>query len=300
MTIGRMGTTAVSQRFLADLRGSNARLAEVERQLTTLKRVNSPSDDPVGIALSMSLRRDVAANEAWASNAEDSIAWIQTTDTALASGIEIIQRVRELALQGGNGTLPQTARNTIALEVQELAGSMVEIGNTTFGGRYLFGGAAYDTAPLDVAGNVTTGNVAGVSREVAQGEVVQINTTIDEFRDPDGAGGTPDLFATFGALVTALQAGDVSGATAILGELDTHLENFNDLRGSGAGLQRRLEENLARGNLKEINSRERIGQIEDVDLAEAITELKTRESGLRAALSVGARIVPISLVEFLR
>lgn len=299
MSIGRMGTAATSHRFLSDLRGSSSRLAEIQRELSTLKRLNSPSDDPIGISLSMSLHREVEAGSAWAANAEDSVAWIQTTDAALASGIEIVQRVRELALQGANGTLPQSARDTLALEVQQLGASMVEVGNTAFAGRYIFGGAAYDTAPLDAAGAVTSGNVGPISREVAQGEVVRINVTIDEFRDPDGAGGTPDIFTTLSSLDAALQAGDLAGVTAALGELDRHIESFNDLRGRGAGLQRRLEENLSRGALKEINARERLSQIEDVDIAEAITELKTRETGLRAALSVGSRVLPVSLVDFL-
>jgi flagellar hook-associated protein 3 FlgL len=295
-----MGTTAVSQRFISDLRGSNSRLAEIQRQLSTLKRVNTPSDDPVGVALAMSLRRDVEATEAWRSNAEDGVAWLKTTDTALASGIEVIQRVRELAVQGANGALPQNARNTIALEVEGLTSSLIEVGNTSYGGRFIFGGATYDQSPLDATGAPTTGNTAAVSREVGRGQVVQINVTIDEFRDPDGAGGVPDVFTTLGDLVTALQGGDQAGISAAIADLDEHLENFNDLRGRGAGTQRRLEETLSRSDLIQTNARERIGKIEDVDLAQAITELKTRESGLQAALSVGSRIIPLTLVDFLR
>mgnify|MGYP000585833618 CR=1 FL=1 len=132
----------------------------------------------VGVALAMSLRRDVEATEAWRSNAEDGVAWLKTTDTALASGIEVIQRVRELAVQGANGALPQNARNTIALEVEGLTSSLIEVGNTSYGGRFIFGGATYDQSPLDATGAPTTGNTAAVSREVGRGPGGQILSPI--------------------------------------------------------------------------------------------------------------------------
>jgi flagellar hook-associated protein 3 FlgL len=297
--IGRMSSDQMVHNFLSNLEGNYRGLADAQRQVSTGKRIATPSDDPVGIALALGLRRDQAAGAAWSRNIDDSLTWLNTTDSALSQALEIVQRARELAVQGGNGTLSAGARGLIATEVSSLKSQFVEIGNSTLGGRYIFGGTATDTPPFDpaTAAATTPVNTSLISREIAQGSVVSVNITADRLQDPPGA--TSDVFTVLTNLASALESGDFAGITTAIGELDAHQGSISALRGEGAAKINRLELTASRFEAQRIATGAQLSSIEDVDMAQAITDLTMRETVYRSALATGARIMQPSLIDFL-
>ncbi|MBY0398093.1 MAG: flagellar hook-associated protein FlgL [Thermoleophilia bacterium] len=298
--LARIGSGQIVRDFLVDLNRNQTDLARAQRQVSTGKRILSPSDDPVGIAIALGLRRDQGATAAWRRNIDDSLTWLQTTDRALGQALDVVQRAQELAVQGGNGTLSAEARALIAAEVDSLKGQLVEIGNSSLGGRFIFGGTATDTAPFDPATEtaVLPVNTGLINREVAQGSVVSINITADRLQDPPGA--VPDLFTTLTNLSAALEANDSAGIATALGDLSAHQDNISALRGEGAAKVNRLELTASRFEAQEIATGDQLSRIEDADIARAITELKMRETVYRSALAVGARVIQPSLLDFLR
>jgi flagellar hook-associated protein 3 FlgL len=297
--VSRMSSEQMSRNFLADLQGNYRSLADSQRQVSTGKRILTPSDDPVGIAISLGLRRDQRAGEAWSRNIDDSLTWLNTTDRALGQALDVVQRARELAVQGGNGTLSAESRALIAAEVDSLKSQFVEIGNSSLGGRHIFGGTATDTPPFDPVTETaaTPINTALISREVAQGSVVSVNITADRLQDPPGA--TADIFTVLSALSTALQTSDFDGITQSLGALDAHQDNISALRGEGAAKINRLELTASRFEAQRIATGDQLSRIEDVDMAQAITDLTMKETVYRAALATGARVMQPSLIDFL-
>jgi flagellar hook-associated protein 3 FlgL len=90
--VSRMSSEQMSRNFLADLQGNYRSLADTQRQVSTGKRIITPSDDPVGIAIALGLRRDQRAGEAWSRNIDDSLTWLNTTDRALGQALDVVQR----------------------------------------------------------------------------------------------------------------------------------------------------------------------------------------------------------------
>ncbi len=297
--VGRMSSNQAVQAFLADLQTSYRGLSEAQRTLSTGKRINSPSDDPIGIAMGLSLRRDQSATEAWSRNVEDSQTWLSTTDGALGQALEVVQRARELAVQGGNGTLSANARALIANEVETLKSQFVEIGNSSLGGRFIFGGTATDSPPFDSLAEVasTPVNTGRINREVSQGSIMSVNITADRLQGP---GGTPDIFAVLDGLAAALQSSDSNALSTALGDLDAHQDNISALRGEGAAKINRLELTASRFAAQRIATGDQLSKIEDADMAQAITDLSMRETVYNAALATGARVIQRSLVDFLQ
>lgn len=297
--IGRMASDQVVRNFLSDLDGNYRRLSESQRQVSTGKRVLTPSDDPVGIAIALGLRRDQGATEAWGRNIDDSLTWLNTTDRALGQALEVVQRARELAVQGGNGTLSTDARALIADEIDSLKSQFVEIGNSSIGGRFIFGGTVSDRQPFDPATETAAAPISTglINREVSQGSVISVNITADRLQDPPGA--TGDIFAVLDGLSTAMRANDSAGMTTALTELDVHQDNVSALRGEGAAKVNRLELTASRFEAQRIATGDQLSGIEDVDMAQAITDLTMRESVYRSALATGARVIQPSLVDFL-
>jgi flagellar hook-associated protein 3 FlgL len=298
--ISRMASDQVVRNFMSDLEGNYQSLSRSQRQVSTGKRVLSPSDDPVGIALSLGLRRDQGATEAWSRNIDDSLTWLGNTDGALGQALDVVQRAHELAVQGGNGTLSAASRGLIADEVASLKGQFVEIGNSSVGGRFIFGGTATATRPFDPATQLATLpiNTGLMNREVAQGSVVSVNVTADRLQDPPGA--TPTFFTVIDNLENALRTNDSTALAAALGDLDKHQENISTLRGEGAAKTNRLELTASRFEAQKIATGSQLSKIEDVDLAQAITDLSMRETVYRSSLAVGAKVIQTSLVDFLR
>jgi flagellar hook-associated protein 3 FlgL len=297
--IGRMSSDQAVRNFLIDLQGNYRSLSEAQRQVSTGKRIGSPSDDPVGIAIALGLRRDQGATAAWRRNIDDSLTWLNTTDRALDQALDVVQRAHELAVQRGNGTLSSNARALIAAEVDSLRSQFVEIGNSSLGGRFIFGGTATTTQPFDPATEAAALpiNAGLINREVAQGSVVSINITADRLQKPPGA--TPDVFTVLDQLSTALSTDDFAGITGALDDLRAHQESISALRGEGAAKINRLELTASRFEAQEIATGDQLSRIEHADMAEAITDLSMRESVYRSALAVGARVIQPSLVDFL-
>ena len=101
-------------------------------------------------------------------------------------------------------------------------------------------------------------------------------------------------------LSNALQTNDTTGISAALDRLDAHQDNISALRGEGAAKINRLELTQSRFEAQTIATGDQLSRIEDVDMAEAITNLTMRESVYKAALATGARVIQPSLVDFLR
>lgn len=301
--LGRIGSSQMVRNFLNDLGNNQVALAKYQHQYSTGKKVDSPGDDPVGVGIALNIRTDIDAVESWRKNTYDSLEWLSATDTALGSAGEIIQKARELAVRGANGTLSPDARNAIAAEIDQLSQAYAEVGNAQMGGYYLFGGTAVNTAPFvsttlppTASGAYNTGLL---TREIGQGQTFSVNTTADRFIDPPGA--TPDMFVTLSNLANDLRTGNITNVSnQALTRLDAHLTNNLSLRGEVGAKVNRMEMTLSRFDIDDIARRETLSKIEDADMAKVTMDLMTQESVLKSSLAVGARIIQPSLVDFLR
>lgn len=298
--IGRLSSGQIAGQYLKDLRSVHAQLAESQQAVSTGKSMLRPSDDPVGIAISLGLRRDAAATAAWQRNIDDSLTWLSTTDNALANALEVVQKSAELAVSGGNGTLSQEARDLIAEAVEGMKSQFAEVGNSSLGGRFLFAGTATGTQPFDPVAEaaVLPINTGLVTREVSRGTVVSVNITADRLQGPGG--GVPDMFTALDDLAAALRNNDGVAISGALDTFDAHIDNINALRGENAAKINRLELSAGRFDAQKVAVNEQLSQVEGVDIAEAIVRFTERETIYKAALAAGARVSQPSLMDFLR
>lgn len=123
------------------LQDLNVGLNKTSEQISTGKRVNRPSDDPVAAARILKLDQELARADTYQRNAQLADNRLKQEENALASSIDVIQRVRELTVQAGNGALSQNDRNSIASELKERLDQLATIANTKdASGEYIFSG----------------------------------------------------------------------------------------------------------------------------------------------------------------
>ncbi len=263
------------------------------------KRFSMPSEDPVGVARSLKLRADINENRQFKKNAEDALSWLETTETALMQIKEVLQRARELAVQGANGVLSPEDCQKIAEEVVQLRDQLVSLGNSTYAGKHIFAGYKTNQAPvgLNPDGSLNyAGDLGQIMYQVGVSDILQGNMTAREIFEPGGK----DLFADMQDFIDALNIGDSGTVGGIIGDIDVHMENIlAKVAETGAKVNRmklvvnRLEDDY-------LNFNKLLSQNEDADMAEVITRLKSEENVYMAALAGGARIIQPTLVDFLR
>lgn len=274
-------------------------MEKYQMQLATGRRINKPSDDPTGLVDSMRIRTRLNENVQYQANIDDATAWLNTTDEALGSLTNIMNRVYELTVASANGTNTPEDREIHAMEVKQLIEEAKNIANTSFGDKHLFGGNNTTEKPFDKETGQWNANDKPLIYEIGAGIEFTINTTAKEvfqYDDPD-----KDLLKTLQGVYDhmANDAGKELAEQDIL-KLKENMDQVLASRAKIGARVNRLEMTSNRMKDQEINYTKLQAEVEGADPAEVIMQLKTQENVYRSALSVGARIIQPTLMDFLR
>ena len=158
--------------------GNNlGRMDKYQQQLATGKKIAVPSDDPVVAARALKLRTDVSEVQQYKSNSQDAQSWMDITESALGDVNDVLQRARELAVQGSSSTLTPDDSQKIEQEVVQLKNQLVNLGNSAYAGRYVFSGFKTDTKLLNDDGTfaINVNNNESIKFEIGLGDDMNIN-----------------------------------------------------------------------------------------------------------------------------
>lgn len=297
--MGRVTQGMMNTQLLRNLNNNMNRMNNESNQLSTGRKINKPSDDPVGLTFALRYRSELATNEQYQKNVDSALSWLEYTDTTLDQAGSVFQRVRELAVKGANDTNPQEALDSIKSEVGELYNQLVSIGNSQFNGKYVFNGQKTDTIPysIDNAAQDKT-DTYSIQYEIGTGVKLPINVTGEQvFGKADSA---DNAFQVLQDLMKALGDGKTDDVSQLIGKIDSRMDSFLQVRSDIGAKTNRIE--LAQSRLKDININLQSLQskTEDADYAEVITKLQVSENVYQASLSMGAKLISPSLVDFLR
>ena len=288
----------ITQRSMADttyanLQSSLSRSSRLQEQLSSGKQVSKPSDSPSGAADIMQLRAERAANAQYVRNADNGLSWLSTADTALQLSSTAVIHAQELAVRGGNASIGQAGRDAIAAELRGVRDSLVELANTQYLGRPVFGGTTVGAVAFDPAG-AYVGDGGTVERRVGAASSVRV--------DVDGAAaygsGPGSLFATLDAVIADLEAG--ASSSPHLTALGASLEKLTGALSDVGARTNRIENLKTKADDAGITLRSAQSQIEDIDLPKAILELQLQSTAYQAALGATARVLQPTLLDFLR
>ena len=288
-------TSGMSQRHvLSDLRRVQERLAAAQSQVSSGKRIEKPSDDPLGAERAMRLKDQLESTSAYRTAVDESRSWLDATDTGLESLGNVVQRVRELTLQAANGATTPAGRQSIKLEVDQLTEQLKTTLNSAYDGRRLFSGTATDTPPYSAAtGDAYQGDAGAVVRQIGPGVSVQVNITGDDVLS--------GLLPTLRTLSAHLQSNDVTALqTTDLQALDAGFDNLTAKRAQVGAITNRVD--AAGQRLDDVYdvASAFLSKTEDADLPQALTDLSAQQNALQAALRGGATLIQQSLMDFLR
>ena len=216
----RIATSTIYAQQTAAMDDQQALYAQIGQQLSSGKQLNDPSDDPTRIAQDLSVRTAIDATGQQSKNVQSAVSELTTTDGALSSLTAVMQSARQLAIQGSSDTLTAQQRAALGSQVDQLLQQAVAVGNTSYAGRYVFGGTSSSAnAPVQQQGNPIAGvTFLGNGQEQGQlvynGQEFALSTTFQAAFNYQSADGSPDVFQTLIALRDTLVKGTVADQSA--------------------------------------------------------------------------------------
>ena len=280
------------------------RVFESQMQLSTGRRFLDPSDDPTAAAQVVGLSEAIARTEQFQQNILAARNRLELEDTVLGNVDNLLQRARELTVQGLNDTLTAQDRQAVAVEIRELLDELLALANTRDGnGDYLFAGTRTGTRPFVNNGGGSfayAGDQGQRSLQVGSSRrVADSDSGLEVFMKVPDATGTAyqDVFTSLYRLAADLDADNPGGNS--LTEIDNALERVLATRARVGARLNALdrEQDVNEGFL--VRLRETRSRIEDLDIAEAATELNRQMVVLQAAQQAYVKVSGLSLFNFL-
>ncbi len=288
-----------------DVGAARARMTDLQRQISSGRRITRPADDPFGTGRALQLSGELEGLRQHQSNVSDGTGWVTATETALGRITDTLQRARELLVQGGNDSNGQVAREGIAAEIEALTETVKQEANVTYDGRYVFAGTATDTRPYELGENdAYSGNEGQIARVIGAGVSLPVNVDIRSLLGEGQAAEDNKLLNVLRDVASNLRGGTVADAEALRGtdlsRLDGNLDELTRVRAVVGATTDRLRSAGTRLEQLEESTLNQLSRVQNVDMAAAIVEYSTQQTAYEAALRAGARIVQPSLLDFLR
>lgn len=290
VTVGSPAYTGVQ-----NLQQSAVRMARLQDQLSSGKRITTPSDDPAGTVRAMQLRGALARNDRYAANADDALSWLNTIDDAYSSTVATLQQARTLVLRGLNtGSNDAAANSALASEMDTVGTALIQLGNSSFDGRPVFGGTTAGPVAYDANGNYV-GDNGVVAREVGDGLSVNVSSN-----GPTVFGsGATDVFQLVQSAATALRT-NPGGMAGMVAQFDAAIAQVSAAQATEGARSKQLQDAKSGITVRGTAMQSELSGVEDVDLAEMAMKVTAANTNYKAALQTTATISQLSLMDFLR
>lgn len=277
----RINTNVAAMNTYSRLTAANTAKSNSLAKLSSGSRINKAGDDAAGLAISEKMKSQIGGLTQAKRNAQDGISLVQTAEGALNETHSILERMRDLAVQGGNGTLTETDRGSINKELDALHQELTRIATTTqFNTQNVFAATAKDSK-------------ATFTFQIGANSDQTLTVTIGQMDGSNLLGTSSDKFTI---------KEDGSNAGDRIKSIDAAIQKVSDQRATLGAVQNRLEHTInnltaTNENLSDANSR-----IRDVDMAEEMMTFTKSNILSQAATSMlaQANAMPNSVLNLLQ
>jgi flagellar hook-associated protein 3 FlgL len=317
---------------------TKGKMEDLQTQSATLKKINTPSDDPVSATKILELRTDKVNNDQFLMNAKMAESALDNTDHALSEISDILVRAKEIALgQASGASANEESRLGIAEEVSQLYSQAISIGNTRIGDRYIFGGYKTNRPPFDDNGRYQGDDgqqMVEISKDVylsmnvpgleafntnpknsadsrAYGPNGGRDATMAPNRGPasalEDATGNPkagpdnvNAFDELQNLRISLLTGDLNGIQNTLERLDQIHGKVVATRAKVGSRMQGLQSANQSIERHNVTNAQLNSSLEDADMAQVVSDLAKEETVFRSALQSSHKLIQPTLLDFLK
>lgn len=320
-----------NQRMLVNNTLTNKqRVADLSDQLSSGIKVSRPSDSPNSGTIATYLQT-LGKVEDYTTIIAETRSSIQIQDDVMAQMNELLSRAKEIAQQGANETVSSTARAHLSEEVFQIRDHVASLANTTYQGRYLYGGADDDDPPYDPLTYVTPATGLASKRYVFDNEAGATNTRVVQVTDDLSITTNTPANQLFDSSIQALErlgralagykstltSGVTDGGgvaytfpadfTSQTQDISAVIDLLNTARDrdvlpervSLGGRLRRLETGESLLRLTKNSAEEVLSRMRDADETEVASGLAQAQNALQASYTVTARVLRLSILDYI-
>ena len=291
-----------SEQFLTDLDRIQSAMNTVQRQVSSGLRVGLPSDDPSAVPSILKTQSEIARNNQAQTNLNQVKTELQNGDSALQQAVALVEKAITLASQAGSTVDGDTQIANLAAQVQGIQQQLVNLSNTSVGGRYIFSGDSDQQAAYALDSTQPNGVqqlAAAKSTQVitdANGNPLWTPMTAQDIFD-SGSGG--NVFAAVNGLLTALQNNDSAAAGASVASLNTADDYLNQQLGLIGIAETRVADSTTAAAKSVTTEQQYLSSLRDADTAGDAVQLTQLNTQQQAALSARAKMSQYNLFDFL-
>jgi flagellar hook-associated protein 3 FlgL len=280
------------------------KLQELQNELSSGKTISKPSDDPISTAKLVIFKTKQNQYEEYIDVIDESKSWLTVTENSINQINDIMIEVRQACIESGNASVPESAKESYILKLEQLKEELIDSSNSKYMNKYIFSGLNTLEKPFTEAGGIVTynGDTGVMLRGISFSSEININFTGDEVFNMSGSSipGDPNTFEIIDNLIISIQNGDIDTiSNDILAQVDRAHENIVNIYSEIGSRINRLDLTREQNESNLLRVTEMISVIEDVDIAEAIMDLKKTEIVYQNSLNVAARIIPLSLLDYM-
>lgn len=300
----RVTNKAMTNTYLKDVQSNLQSMNKLNKQLNTGKEINRVSDNPYDAIKSLNLQNEINDVEKYNYNCDEIVGWLNSTDDALDSVGNIVSEIKVL-LTSISGAYGEDEISAIRSEVNEKMKQIGEALNSTYAGRYIFGGSTTDEPPVEIFehpdGTVElkvkpSANEDKLKSEISAGIGLDYNLTIGQVTN--GSKGL-DVLNNIAKELGTVPA-DKEKLQELNGDIGEYLTHILDNR-SAIGARTNTVDNIKSKNEENILTlKGTYSGIQDVDWAEKYVELTSAQMVYNSSMQVGAKMIQPTLLDYLR
>jgi flagellar hook-associated protein 3 FlgL len=284
---------------LSSINTAAEQFSDAQWQVSTGKKLRSPSDDPAAAQRVIQSQTEVGALDAYTRTQNTANARLSALDSLLGDVLDKISSAMTTAESVHGTTADQTQRDAASRSIAGLRDALVTDINTRYNGTYLFSGSKTDTQPYSNGGGTWTyqGDSTAVTVDVDRGRSVAF--TVDGqslLKGSDPA----DLLTTLDTLVTATQAGDNTTTQSALDSLQNAFNRVTRAQSLVGSDEASVWDGQQRVASLRTAASTQLSQDQDANLADAITRMNRAQTTYQAALGAVSTASKVSLLDYLR
>ncbi len=297
----RIASNTVSDSMIRQIQQLTSEQAKLQLQVSTGRRITQPEDDPAAVGRVLGHQTEQRQIKQFASNAARALTLAQASYSGLQGLKKVSDRAGELATLG-TGALSADSMRTYGTEVEQLLEQALQLANSRQGGDYIYGGTAVDAPPFAAARDAD-GRITGIVY-VGNAERAAIPlseaTTITPATTGETNSGIADFLNSLVALRDALNAGNLDSVRATQPNLTQAEDLIIGAMADNGGIQTRIEAAQSQQKDRAINLESLISDESSVDLPTTIVKLNQTQTAYQAALASAAKIMNLSLLDYIR
>lgn len=332
----RITNQMLANNYMNDLGNNLSNMQTIQQRMSSGQLINKASDDPFGTSKVMQINTQISENQQYNSNISDTTQWLKVTDTSLGQAGNVLQRINELLVSTGSAGYGPDEEQSVKDELNQNIDQLSQILNTTFDGKYIFGGTDGTDKPTKSTKDSTSGNevltynsasatnstpgsanvAANLTVEISQGVTINYNVTASDIMDhkATNAGGTgtsgSNLSTILSNITSHLDGNNSSGVAdstsradligSDLSDIQDAIKNVSSLRTKVGAIENRMTSAQDENTSENSSLTAVLSSTDDANYAQESMNYSQAQTVYQAALQISSKILQNSLTDYLK